>query len=255
MRGYTLTIIWQGTNTYLVGTGASRLLIDTGEGKPVWASALASLLKSEKTTIAQALVTHWHPDHVGGFEQLLNICPKAKIYENDPPKGRGVEPIETSQIFKTEGASVKAFHCPGHTTNHMAFILEDEDAMFTGDSVLGHGTAVFEDLATYLQSLEKMKQQFKGRAYPGHGAVIEDGPAKIQEYIEHRHEREQQVVEQLKKAGAKGMTRMEIVQVLYHEYPQNLWEAASKGVLQILQKLEVEGRVCKAGEGRWKMKE
>ena len=219
----------------------------------MWASALASLLKSEQTTITKALVTHWHPDHVGGFEQLLDICPEAKIYENDPPKG--VEPIETSQIFETEGATIKAFYCPGHTSNHISFILEEEDAMFTGDNVLGHGTAVFENLATYLQSLKEMKQQFKGRAYPGHGAVIEDGPAKIQEYLEHRHEREQQVLDLLKNAGDEGMTPMEMVKVIYKDYPQNLWEPACKGVLQILQKLELEERVCKAGEGRWRMRE
>lgn len=63
---------------------------------------------------------------------------------------------------------MRAFHCPGHTTDHMAFVLEEENAMFTGDNVLGHGTAVFEDLAVYLDSLSRMREQFHGRAYPGH---------------------------------------------------------------------------------------
>ena len=136
----------------------------------------------------------------------------------------------------------------------MAFILEEEDAMFTGDNVLGHGTAVFEDLSTYLASLGRMKLQFHGRAYPGHGAVIDDGPAKIQEYIDHRNEREQEVLQTLKEGG-KAMTPMEIVRVVYKDYPESLYEAAAKGVLQILEKLEGEGKVKREAGERWKIAE
>lgn len=128
--------------------------------------------------------------------------------------------------------------------------------MFTGDSVLGHGTAVFEDLATYLQSLEQMHQQFDGRAYPGHGAVIEDGKAKIKEYIAHRQQREEEVLHVLAEAGTEGRTPMEIVKVIYKDYPKNLYEPAAKGVLQILQKLQREGKVRRRsgeGEERWQL--
>ena len=134
----------------------------------------------------------------------------------------------------------------------MAFVLEEEDAMFTGDNVLGHGTAVFEDLATYLTSLARMKPQFKGRAYPGHGDVIQNGPAKIQEYIDHRMEREQQVLVTLSE-GNRAMTPMEIVRIIYKDYPEGLYEPAAKGVLQILKKLEGEGKVVKVGAEKWKV--
>ena len=107
----------------------------------------------------------------------------------------------------------------------MAFVLEEEDAMFTGDNVLGHGTAVFENLATYVASLEGMATQFKGRGYPGHGPVIEDGPARVKEYIKHRKERERQVVDVLKgKEG--GCSAREIVEVIYKDYPKDLWGPA-----------------------------
>ena len=89
---------------------------------------------------------------------------------------------------------------PGHTVDHIAFILEEEDAMFTGDNVLGHGTAVFEDLAIYLNSLNQMRDQFNGRAYPGHGEFIADGKQRIVEYIEHRKQREEEVLQALKNA-------------------------------------------------------
>jgi len=106
--------------------------------------------------------------------------------------------VQNGQEFRTEGATIRAFHCPGHTVDHTAFILLEESAIFTGDNVLGHGTAVFQDLASYLLSLEQMQAQFRGRAYPGHGAVIEDGNAKIKEYIAHRQQREGQVLKALK---------------------------------------------------------
>ena len=236
-----------------MGTGSRRLLVDTGEGKASWLETLSKSLKAEETTIFEAVITHWHPDHVGGCSQLSQLCPNVSMYENDPPKER--KPVSDGQIFKVDGATLRAFYCPGHTKNHMAFILEEEDAMFTGDNVLGHGTAVFEDLATYLESLERMKTQFHGRAYPGHGAVIEDGPAKIQEYIEHRAERERQVLKTLKDLDGGGATPMEIVKVVYKDYPENLYEPAAQGVRQILQKLEGEGKVTFEGEDRWKLAE
>ena len=125
----------------------------------------------------------------------------------------------------------------------MAFVVEEEDAMFTADNVLGQGTAVFEDLSAYMKSLDTMSKQFKGRAYPGHGPVIADGPGKIAEYIMHRKQREQQVLNVL--AGNKGgeMGSMDIVKIIYKDYPENLWEPAERGIRQILDKLKQEGKV------------
>ena len=131
----------------------------------------------------------------------------------------------------------------------MSFVLQQEDAMFAGDNVLGHGTAVFEDLAVYLDSLGRMCGQFKGRAYPGHGAVIEDGPGKIREYIVHRREREEEIWQALKSIDGKA-TLMEVVKVVYKDVPENLHIAAAGGVTQVLQKLSGEGKVAQ-GDGEW----
>lgn len=138
--------------------------------------------------------------------------------------------------------------------------------MFTGDNVLGHGTAVFEDLGCYMSSLERMKNQFSGRAYPGHGAVIEEGRKRIGEYIEHRHQREREVLhvmEEARKAAKDGdgsdtgaSTPMEIVKIVYKEVPENLHEPAARGVLQILQKLAGEGQAVQSADGhRWQIAE
>ncbi|KAF2278435.1 Metallo-hydrolase/oxidoreductase [Westerdykella ornata] len=231
----------QGTNTYIVGTGSSRLLIDTGEGRPVWINSIKAVLEKEKIAIDKALLTHWHHDHIEGVPDLLKAFPNTKVFKNNPKDGWS--DIQDGQRFETEGATLRALYSPGHTTDHMAFILEEEDAMFTGDNVLGQGTAVFEDLSTYMESLEAMSKAFKGRAYPGHGPVIEEGPAKVLEYIKHRKLREKQVLDVLAQPKEGGWSSMDIVKVIYKDYPENLWQPAEKGILQILEKLRKEGRV------------
>lgn len=132
--------------------------------------------------------------------------------------------------------------------------------MFTGDNVLGHGTAVFEDLSLYLSSLEKMRKIWIGekgvkspRAYPGHGAVIGDGPGKISEYISHRKQREDEVIALLKtKRPGSGersgdasnedqddeWTSRELVKIIYKDVPESLHLPAEMGVIQILMKLQ-----------------
>ncbi|KAJ9666490.1 hypothetical protein H2201_003412 [Coniosporium apollinis] len=243
----------QGTNTYLVGQGPKRLLIDTGEGKPAWLQSLKTVLSSEQASVDQAILTHWHHDHVSGVDDLLSVSPNARVYKNQPNEGQ--LDIQNNQKFETAGATLRAFYCPGHTQDHMAFILEEENAMFTGDNVLGQGTAVFEDLATYMDSLDRMSHQFSGRAYPGHGPVIEDGKGMVLEYIRHRKERENQVLEVLNgqkgeaAAAKEGWKSMEIVKVIYKDYPENLHAPAERGLIQILEKLMKEGKVLHDDSG------
>lgn len=228
------------------------MLIDTGQGMPEWIASLKSVLEKEKITIDKAILTHWHHDHIEGVPDLLDYSPNTKVYKNDPQDDW--LDIRDGQRFETQGATLRAFSCPGHTKDHMAFIIEEEDAMFTADNVLGQGTAVFEDLATYMKSLDSMSKQFKGRAYPGHGPVIEDGPGKILEYIKHRKQREKQVLDVLATGKEGGWTSMDIVKVIYKGYPENLWEPAEKGIIQILDKLQEEGKVAyDKAKGTWSL--
>ncbi|KAF1982020.1 metallo-beta-lactamase domain-containing protein [Aulographum hederae CBS 113979] len=234
----------QGTNTYLVGQGPKRLLIDTGSGYPAWKASLKQALAQEKATIDRCILTHWHPDHVGGVLDLLEICPDTVVYKNQPREGD--VNISDGQLFETDGATLKAFHSPGHTTDHMALVLPEEDAIFTGDNVLGHGTAVFEDLATYIDSLSRMSSLVSGRAYPAHGAVIENARSKMLDYIRHRKEREDQVVgilEQKRKEGTEGIASLDIVKMIYPDLGSDMWSPADRGIRLILAKLSGEGKV------------
>jgi ribonuclease/clavin/mitogillin len=132
--------------------------------------------------------------------------------------------------------------------------------------VLGHGTAIFEDLETYIATLEKMHDRAVGRAYPGHGDIIENSKAKIMEYIQHRQQRQNEVLRVLKFGTLDGnrkeispggkvrsWTPLELVKIIYRDVPEDLHPAAERGVIQILLKLEGEGGkvVHDAQSGRW----
>ncbi|CAI7593979.1 unnamed protein product [Penicillium pancosmium] len=258
----------QGTNTYLIGRGHQRILIDTGQGEPAWVNNLTSVLSSEKATVHHALLTHWHGDHVGGVKDLLRLCPQASVYKCEPDEDEGQVGIADGQVFSVEGATLKAVFSPGHTEDHMAFVLEEEDAIFTGDNVLGHGTAVFENLKTYVSSLHRMRDRVQGRGYPGHGAVMENVNARISEYIKHRKQREDEVVRVLRwgkldvnpgeqsPEPKRSWTPLQLVKVIYKDVPENLHLPASHGIGLVLHKLEDEGRVVHDSEsGEWRLSE
>lgn len=247
----------QGTNTYLLGTGHNRLLLDTGEGNPIWKTTLQKVLKDENARIEKVILTHWHHDHIGGIEDVKDVAGSdVPIFKNQRETSVGTN-FEDGEIFKVEGAKIRALHSPGHTVDHMCFILEDEDAMFTGDNVLGHGTAVFEDLAAYMSSLHRMETQFNGRAYPSHGEVIEDGREKIRGYISHREAREKEALELLgrkREDGKDGWESMEMVKVIYKAYPEQYHLPAQGSLGHVLRKLEADGKV-REREGRWSLAE
>ncbi|KKA27212.1 hypothetical protein TD95_002100 [Thielaviopsis punctulata] len=243
----------QGTNTYLLGTGRERILVDSGQGYANWIKDLRRVLEQENATVRDLLLTHWHPDHVGGINDLRALCPQVTVYKNAP--GENQLHISDGAEFRACGVTLKAYHTPGHTTDHMVFLIVEEDTLITGDNVLGHGTAVFENLAIYTKSLQRMRTMFNGQAYPGHGPVVENGAAMISKYLEHRIKREKQVIEIMKKAGDEGRKVSELVAVMYPMLDTKLVRSAEGNVLQILQKLEGENLVVSEdmlGNGRWK---
>lgn len=277
----------QGTNTYLVGTGRSRILIDTGEGKPAWIKNLADYMSSHSILVSHVLLTHWHGDHTGGVPDLLDnpelLLPARQerrhqdshdgpaaattIYKHTPDPGQ--EAIEDGQVFAVEGATVRAVFTPGHAADHCCFVLDEEDALFTGDNVLGHrgGFSVAEDLGAYLASLRRMAGLGCARAYPAHGSVVAEGdlPACIARYVGHWEARERLVLDGLaaaaagaggSAAAAPAATAAALARRLYGD-PRS--EALVEGALepavaQVLWKLAEDGRVAfrsVQGERHW----
>lgn len=92
--------------------------------------------------------------------------------------------MKDCDIYRTEGATIKALHTAGHAIDHMCFVFVEENALFTGDNVLGHGYSLSEDLFPYMQSLRRVDQHCE-KGYPAHGVKIENLPQRMSECIRH----------------------------------------------------------------------
>jgi glyoxylase-like metal-dependent hydrolase (beta-lactamase superfamily II) len=240
-----------GTNTYLVGMdGAAPLLIDTGIGLPVWAGLLQEHLAEEQAPpLARCVMTHGHPDHIGGSPDVQRLFPGVHFHKHPWP-GKDerypitLRPIADGEVIRGPGYTLRAVFTPGHAPDHICFYLEEERALFTGDVILGVGTTVIPrdggDLGQYLDTLRRLQTLDLARIYPGHGPVIDTPQEKIAFYLEHRLERERQILGELAGGPRDVMT---MVRAIYREYPQNLHAAAAQSVGAHLDKLEREGRV------------
>ncbi len=252
-----------GTNTYLVGTGPQRLLLDPGQGVPAYLGVLERALQRAGCAIQEIVLTHGHPDHMGGVASVLERFGELRVSKLpwpgvDERHDLALTPIGDGDVVRTQGATLRALFTPGHAPDHLCFLLEEERALFSGDNVLGVGTTVIPlengDLLDYMNSLEKLLAEAPARIYPAHGPLIEDGVAKLREYLAHRRERERQILEALRRADTIG----EIVKLVYAAYPVALHAAAGQSVASHLVKLEREGRVRRTATGaphaaRWSL--
>ena len=245
-----------GTNTYLVGTGRSRILMDTGDGRPEYLPAPAKATEETGCEIQEIVLTHGHVDHIGGAAGVIGQRGKLRVSKHPWPASDENFDVELTSIghgdvIQTEGATLRAVHTPGHAIDHLCFVLEEERSLFSGDNVLGVGTTVIPaeggDLLDYMSSLERLLALNPGAIYPAHGPCIPDGTAKLREYIDHRNDRERQIIEAL---GSGPQRIPEIVAVVYAAYPKALHAPAGQSVCSHLLKLERESRVQRSGDER-----
>lgn len=219
-----------GNNTWLLN-GRDPALVDAGVGHADHLAALDAALAG--SALARVLITHWHPDHVKGLPALRDRWPRLIVVDaaGDPvPAGDDV-----LEIIPT----------PGHAPDHLCFFDRDAGDLYCGDLARRGGTIVIParkggDLRVYLESLALVRGLAPRRLLPGHGPIVDDPIALIDEYIAHRQQREQQILGAIL-AGAR--TVQDIVRRVYPALPESLSDAAADSVRAHLAKLRDESRL------------
>lgn len=235
-----------GTNTYIVGL-PPVVVIDPGSMQP---EHLESIRR--EGPVGVIVVTHAHPDHLAGAFELHEttgapIAASGKLWDKVgfPVPGRT---LREGDRVDGGGISLTVLETPGHASDHICLFLEGESALFSGDLILGEGTAVISppdgDLASYLASLNKVAALKPERLYPGHYPPRDDASSWIDWYISHRLERETQIMDCLVE---RPLSVPEIVERVYASYPKEIHPVAERSVLAHLFKLEKEKKVTEDG--------
>jgi glyoxylase-like metal-dependent hydrolase (beta-lactamase superfamily II) len=242
-----------GTNTYLLGEPA-RAVIDPG---PDDATHIAAILNAAPA-IEAVLVTHTHPDHSPGARTLAARSGARLIGRPPPAAARQDLTFIPQQVparderFAFGGATLRAIDTPGHASNHVCYLLEEEGLLFSGDHVLDGVTPVIlapdGDMAAYLDSLRRLKAYPLRAIAPGHGRILPEPFAVIDSVIAHRCAREQQVVAELARLGSASIA--ELLTSVYADVNPVLHPMAQYTLEAHLIKLEREARCTRRGD-RW----
>lgn len=253
-----------GTNTYLLGA-ERQALVDPG---PVDEAHRHRLLEEAGDRLRWILVTHTHIDHsplAAALKEatgaaIVAFGPAPQNPKPRPSQGRNTAHLDAHDLsfapdrLLTDGEAldigdmrVSAVYTPGHTSNHLCFEIDGTGLLFSGDHVMSGSTVVVAppdgDMAAYLESLEKVRHRRPRRIAPGHGDMIEDPAAVLDDYLRHRMEREAQVVARLDAGGpGAGVAIDDLVGAIYVDVPKELHPVARFSVWAHLLKLQAEGR-------------
>ena len=216
-----------GTNLYLAGD-RELALIDTGDaGTYARDKVVASLARRKGAALREVFITHGHHDHIGGagpIKEATGAEVRAHPYLADGSlKEVSALPLQDGQVVKVGEHEFEFIHTPGHSVAHFSIFYRNDKVLFSGDTILGIGTATVRDLAAYMRSLERLLAYDARVICPGHGPAIRNPQEKIREYIAHRRLRENQVLAAL----AQGpRTSRQLVLEIYADVDPRLHRAA-----------------------------
>jgi glyoxylase-like metal-dependent hydrolase (beta-lactamase superfamily II) len=248
-----------GTGVYIVGRGEVAV-IDPGPDLAEHLDALTAVLAGERVTAI--LTTHTHADH-SPLARPLAALTGATIYGRAAPgadtatvkldEGHdgAFQPdvvVADGQVIEGPGWTLEALATPGHASNHVCYVLREENALFTGDHIMGWSTTVISppdgDMTDYYASLDKAAARGFATLWPTHGPPVTEVAPFLAAYKAHRLDRERQIMEQL----AAGPRRIrEMIPVMYAAVDPRLHPAASHSVLAHMIHLTREGVVASDG--------
>ncbi len=253
---------FHGTGTYIIGEGRVAV-VDPGPDMPEHVDALRAALGDEE--ISHILVTHCHLDHSPACRALREFTdaptyafgphgagragadaggPEVQVEEGADVAFRPDHEVRHGQVLEGDGWSVECVYTPGHTSNHMCYALREERTLFTGDHVMAWSTSVISppdgDMSAYMDSLALLLERDDVRYWPTHGPAVEDPKPFVRAYMEHRRERERQIISCID----EGVHRIrDMVPRMYSEYPEFMYPAAARSVYAAVVYLVDQGRL------------
>ena len=261
---------YRGTGTYIVGEpGGDVVVIDPGPNLDEHRDALVAALAGQH--VRAILVTHCHADH-SPLAAWLREETKAPTVAFGPHGAVDLDEDEDTDVKVEEaidlafapdiyaadgdvvaeigGAPMRAVFTPGHTSNHVCYSFEAEQALFTGDHVMGWSTTVVSppdgDMRAYMDSLSKVAGRHDATLWPTHGNPVTEPQPFLEAYLAHRVDREAQV---LARVRAGDTQIVDMVKVLYANVREELHKAAGRSVFSHLVKLVDDGQVHVIGDG------
>jgi glyoxylase-like metal-dependent hydrolase (beta-lactamase superfamily II)/8-oxo-dGTP pyrophosphatase MutT (NUDIX family) len=247
-----------GTNTYIIGQPGDYLVIDPGPDEPEHIARIAAIVGDGLKTI---VCTHAHPDHAPGAAPLKAltgavILGRATGPDFDPQWAFVPErELEDGERLRCGDSTLCILHTPGHVSNHICLLLEEDGLLFSGDHILSGSTTVITppdgDMRDYVAQLHRLAGEPFDYILPAHGHVIANGKREVARLIAHRMAREAKVINALGTAGT-AVTVDELVMTAYDDVDPAIRPVAKRSLTAHLLKLRADGLAANDG-ARWRL--